>query len=402
VDSTVDPVAALIRAVADQVIDPASGVLAEVEEAVLRGMGEPYRRDPVMAEEALASTRENAGHWIHVMRTSPYTPVDPLLAPSVVGVARAATRRGAARNVWAAYNAGRDVVWRHWMRLTFAASTDTAVVARSLEVVAGSLSTWIDETVRQLAEHIERERDELTRATQAQRFETVTLVLEGAPIETARATERLGYRFEGRQLGAVLWADPGAPDRAALSRAAEELRRRTRAPEILTVAASSFSLWLWLGGFGDLGELTQPFAGAPEIRCAIGSPGHGVEGFRRSHDEATEAQRLMMRSAVGLVATFAEVALAALAGRDEQAAREYVARTLGPLETADPELRETVRVYIRAQYNAARTAELLFTHRNTVLNRLHRAEALLPEPLAVRGLEVGAALELHRWLGSPT
>jgi DNA-binding PucR family transcriptional regulator len=397
-----DPVAALIREVADLVVDPASGVLAEVEEAVLRGMGEPYRSDPVMAEEALASTRENAGHWIATMRTSPYSRVDPLLAPSVVGIARTATRRGAARNVWASYSAGRDVVWRHWMRLTFAASTDTAVVARSLEVVADSLATWIEETLRQLAEHLERERDELTRATQAQRFETVTLVLEGAPLETARATERLGYRFEGRQLGVVLWADPGAPDRAALSRAAEELRRRTAAPEILTVSASSFSLWVWLGGFGALGDLTEPFADAPAIRCAIGSPGAGVDGFRRSHDEATVAQRLMMRSAVGQVATFAEVALPALAGRDEQAARGFIARTLGSLETADADLRETVRVYIRAQYNAARTAELLFTHRNTVLNRIHRAEALLPETLAIRGLETGVALELSRWLGHAT
>jgi DNA-binding PucR family transcriptional regulator len=397
-----DAVAALIRQVAGRVIDPASGVLAEVEEAVLRGMGEPYRSDPVMVSEALASTRENAGHWIAVMLADPYSRVDPLLAPSVVGVARAATRRGAARNVWAAYNAGRDVVWRHWMRLTFAASTDTAVVARSLEVVADSLATWIDETLRQLAEHLEREREELTRATQAQRFETVTLVLEGAPIEAARASERLGYRVEGRQLGAVLWADPAAPDRAALSRAAEELRRRTGAREILTVSASSFSLWVWLGGFGELGDLTEPFVDAPDIRCSIGAPGHDVDGFRRSHDEAVEAQRLMMRSAVGRVATFAEVALVALAARDEQAAREFIARTLGGLETADADLRETVRVYIRAQYNAARTAELLFTHRNTVLNRIHRAESLLPEPLAVRGLEIGAALELNRWLGHAT
>jgi DNA-binding PucR family transcriptional regulator len=397
----VDPVAALIREVADQVVDPASGVLAEVEEAVLGGMGEPFRSDPVMAEEALASTRENAAHWIAVVRTSPYTRVTPLMAPSVVGIARAATRRGAARNIWAAYNSGRNVVWRHWMRLTFAASTDTAVVARSLEVVADSLGSWIDETLRQLTEHIEQERDELTRASAAQHLETVTLVLEGAPIEAARAADRLGYPFEGRQLGAVLWGDPGAPDRAALSRVAEELRRRARAPQILVVAASSFSLWLWLGGFGELCDLADAVADAPDVRCAIGSPGRGVEGFRRSHDEAVEAQRLMMRSGVGHVATFAEVALAALAGRDEQAAREYMARTLGALETADAELRETVRVYIRAMYSTARTAEILFTHRNTVLNRIHRAEALLPEPLAVRGLEIGAALELSRWLGGP-
>ena len=40
----------------------------------------------------------------------------------------------------------------------------------------------------------------------------------------------------------------------------------------------------------------------------------------------------------------------------------------------------------------------LYTHRNTVLNRLQRAERLLPLPLAGHGLEVGVALEIAQWL----
>jgi len=47
-----------------------------------------------------------------------------------------------------------------------------------------------------------------------------------------------------------------------------------------------------------------------------------------------------------------------------------------------------------------RTAIALGAHRNTVLNRLRRAQELLPEPLAGRTVEVGLALELARWLGS--
>jgi DNA-binding PucR family transcriptional regulator len=394
-------VVALIRRVAAQVMDPATGALAEVEEAVLVGLGEPLRSDPVLAEEALASTRENAQHWIDHVTADPFTPVEPLMAPSVVGIARAASRRGADRNVWAAYNAGRNAVWRHWMRHTFAVSDDTEVVARSLDVVATSIGTWIDATLDQLAEHIRRERDELTRATHAQRFETVNLVLEGAPIQAASASERLGYQLRGRHLGAVLWTDPAAPDPAALSRAAEELRRRTSASQLLTVAANSFSSWVWVSGISEAATAAAPFTSAPDVRGAIGSPADGIDGFRRSHYEAVETQRLQMRrgaGGAGEVASFADVALVALAGRDEQAAREFVVRTLGRLSDADLELRETVRVYIRTMFNAARTAEVLFTHRNTVLNRIQRAERLLPEPLAVRGLEVGTALELRRFL----
>lgn len=392
---------ALIRLVASQIMDPASGLMADVEEAVLAGMGE-LRNDPVLGQEALASTRENAAHWVAHITTAPFTPVEPLMAPSVLGIARAASRRGADRNIWAAYNSGRNTVWQHWMRLSFAGSDDIAVVARSLDVVSASLSAWIDATLVQLASHIEREREELTRATHAQRFETVTLVLEGAPVQAASASERLGYPLRGRHLAAVLWTDPATPDPAAVSRAAEELRRRVGAPRLFTVAASSFSQWVWLGGVGDPdpATVTALFSTAPDIRGAIGSGGDGMDGFRRSHFEAVETQRLMMRrgAGVGGVATFADVALVALAGRDEQAAREFVARTLGPLAHADPDLRQTVRVYIRNMCNAARTAEALFTHRNTVLNRIARAEALLPQPLAVRGLEIGTALELQQFL----
>src|SRR5206468_13027852 len=86
--------------------------------------------------------------------------------------------------------------------------------------------------------------------------------------------------------------------------------------------------------------------------------------------------------------------------QDEQRAREFVARTLGTLADADRELRDTLGVYIREQFSAACTARALYTHRNTVLNRLQRAERLLPLPLARRGLEVGAALEIAQWLGT--
>jgi sugar diacid utilization regulator len=68
------------------------------------------------------------------------------------------------------------------------------------------------------------------------------------------------------------------------------------------------------------------------------------------------------------------------------------------LALADLELRDTLCVYIGEQFSAARAARALYTHRNTVLNRLHRAERLLPIPLAGHGLEIGVALEIARWL----
>src|SRR5262249_59552317 len=110
--------------------------------------------------------------------------------------------------------------------------------------------------------------------------------------------------------------------------------------------------------------------------------------------------RLMARRPDLRVARFADVQLVTLTLHDEQAAREFVARTLGKLADADPELRDTLCVYIGEQFSAARAARALYTHRNTVLNRLQRAERLLPLPLAGHGLDVGVALEIAEWLGT--
>lgn len=92
-----------------------------------------------------------------------------------------------------------------------------------------------------------------------------------------------------------------------------------------------------------------------------------------------------------------DVRLAVLASGDEEAAAQFVSDTLGRLADADADLRETLRVYLQEDANTARAATRLFTHRNTVLNRLERAERLLPQPLSGRHLNVGLALELVHW-----
>ena len=58
---------------------------------------------------------------------------------------------------------------------------------------------------------------------------------------------------------------------------------------------------------------------------------------------------------------------------------------------------ESGRTYLAEGSNANRTAARTFTHRNTVLNRLGRAEQLLPAPLDGRRLQVALALEITRW-----
>jgi DNA-binding PucR family transcriptional regulator len=123
-----------------------------------------------------------------------------------------------------------------------------------------------------------------------------------------------------------------------------------------------------------------------------------VEGFRRSHFDALAAQRMLARlGSSERFVSFDTVRLVALVTQDAASARTFVNQTLGELGTASAKLRDALRVFLRDGSNASRAAELLRTHRNTLLRRLTRAEELLPRPLGGQRLDVAVALEVLRW-----
>ena len=111
-------------------------------------------------------------------------------------------------------------------------------------------------------------------------------------------------------------------------------------------------------------------------------------------------QRMMARlRSPQRIARFADIQLVALLTADPDRAGDFVRHKLGDLESAGRELQETVRVFVAEQCNASRAAARLYTHRNTLLRRLARADELLPRPLAESTVPVAVALEVVRWRG---
>lgn len=400
----------LVREVASWFLDPDSGALPRVEEAALVGLGEPVNTDPLLSQEARESTRLNVRHWAATIAETPHQPVAPALAGPVVGIAREVIRRGADRAVFTGYHVAKDEAWRLWMQRTFELDADPADVAAALDLVFRSLSSWVDATLDELTALVQREREDYLWQSHAQRLATVTQLLDEDPVDLDLTEHRLGYRLRGtHHVAAVLWTAAARPDQAALMHTATELRRRAGSPPMVAVPASSSSLWLWLGSPRPLDPVVLTEAPRNDtgdepngVRLAVGGTGANVDGFRRSHFEAVSAQQLLLRAHRVRAAAFDDIALVHLAAQNEQAARAYLGRVLGRLSTADPDLRHTVRVYLREGLSAARAARALYTHRNTVLSRIKRAEQLLaPERLPNRWLEVGVALEIDHWLGSP-
>jgi DNA-binding PucR family transcriptional regulator len=375
----------------------------QVDRAIIAAAPEGLLADPVLAAEAAASTRANVIHWATCMMRDPGARVPANLSPEVLAIARDAVRRGADQMLLGTYHASQNVAWRYCMQVILSMSSDVPTLSEALDLSARSIFQFVDDTVAALYEQIERERAALTRGTHAERFEVVNLILEGAPIASDRASARLGYELRRRHTAAIVWSDPGTAHQEELDRAAEALARSAGADRPLTVIASGSSLWVWFATphDGDPDEVRAAVEKTPRVRVALGLAATGIGGFRRSHLDALATQRLMHSATEDLrIARFADVQLVALAANDLEQAAEFVARTLGDLSNAEPELRHTLRTYIREQFNAARAARTLFTHRNTILNRLERAEQLLPAPLALHGLEVGLALEIAHWLGT--
>ena len=398
-------VAGLIRTGASLLLAAPEEVFAEVDAATLADPEHPIATDPVLAAAVRRTNRANLVHWAQANVRDPGARVAPNIVPEVLTVARDLVRRGLDGTALDAYRTGQNVAWRVWMARAFALTSDPEELRELLDVTARSIFSFVDETLAGIAAQVERERDSLTRGTHAERLEVVTLILEGAPITIDRASTRLHYALDRRHTAAIIWSEAPRPDQGVLEEVAEALARSAGARRPFTVVASASSLWAWVPGDTgpDVDAIRAVVDGQPEARVALGPTAPGIEGFRRSHLDALATQRLLHRTPADVrMATYDEVQVVALATQDEERAHEFVERTLGELAAAGPELRETLRTYLREDSNASQAAKVLFTHRNTVLNRLARAQGMLPAPLAGRGLQVALALEIVRWLGPRT
>ena len=144
----------------------------------------------------------------------------------------------------------------------------------------------------------------------------------------------------------------------------------------------------------------------PAPAIAVGSAHDGVEGFRRSHDEAVRMQRvaLMRKRLERQVLSHDETgaALAGLLSADIESTRAWVRRVLGDLAGADEisrRHRETLEIFLRHQSSYTATAEAMTMHKNSIKYRVGSAEKALGRSLAEDRLDLEVALTLAGLLG---
>ena len=394
-------VRALIRRGAGLVLNPPPEWIAEIRAALLSTPAvQAIADDPVLAAGIERATYSNLMHWAESNIRDPGAPVSPNVGDEVISVARDLVRRGLDARALHTHRTGQSAAWLRWMEICFTLTQDPVELRELLSVTARSITEFNEACIAELTVRMEAERAELTRGTHAERRATVALLVEGAPIPMERAERTLGYTLSQEHRAAVAWWSGADVKPSALEQIAESLAGVAGTPRFLSVVASAGTLWLWLptGEEPDTARLEAVTQELPDVRIALGSRGQGVEGFRRSHLDALTAQRMLARvSSPRRVVSFDRVRLVSLIVSDPESAGHFIRDTLGELETAEADLRTTVEIYLEEGCNAARAAERLSVHRNTLLRRLETVDTLLPRPLQDARVHVGVALEVLRW-----
>lgn len=264
--------------------------------------------------------------------------------------------------------------------------------------VSELLFSYADAHASRMAEEYIAERNRWQASTEAARRRIVDDILAGRRVEAETAERTLGYELHHHHLAFIVVADELDTPAEVLRRFAAEAARAFGGQGVLTVQAGPSAVWAWTAWLSGADACTD-VAVPSGLRLAVGPVAHGMDGFRRSHLGAREAQDFL--AGTTRLCRHADIRVRSLLTADEERARWFAEDILGPLYSVDrriAELRETLRVYLASGRSPQRAAEVLHVSRNTVGYRVKRAEELLGHPLPDDLVELRLALEIARTL----
>lgn len=313
-----------------------------------------------------------------------------------------------------AYYLAQNAILEHAVAVAAVEVSDSDILSAMMSHALTVTFAFIDRVIQQVVSTYQRERDRWLLNRSAARGARVRALLDGDVTDLNAIEVDLGYRLRGLHVAMIVWAESGSAQRDTLARletVAAEIAAGTNGPgSPLFVPNDELCAWVWLPleapELPDEKHVERVLAAAdPDIRLVLGEPGAGVEGFRRSHNQAQRVRGLVLAAGQHTVRalTFREVGVAALMATDLDATRQWVVDTLARLATDDEQherLRDTLRVFLAAGGSYTAAASQLMMHKNSVQYRVRKAEETLGSPVADNRLDVELALKLCHWLGS--
>lgn len=403
VDSKLSPqIRELIRQGAWVALNPTPEWLAELDRATVASSS-AIAGDPTLAAAVSSSNRASLVHFATSHLRDPGGIVSAYLGPEPLRMARILVRRGLGASALDVYRIGQNVALQRWMDIVFDLTSDPHELRELLNVVSRSASDFVDITLAAIGRQMKLEHNELAQGAVVERRKIVEFILDGESINHKRAEARLGYALSGSHTAAIVWCDGADGDNRLLDRTVAALGHAVGCPQPFCVVASEATRWVWFKDVAEVDseQVRQVLEESPKLRIAIGAGARGVDGFRTSYQQALTAQHMMVRlRSRQQVAFFEDIQMVALLTQKQDQAYGFISHTLGAFASSGSVLRETLLTYIKEQCNAARAAQQLYIHRNTLLSRLDAAQRLLPRPLEGTTVRVAVALEALKWFGN--
>ncbi|WP_182379507.1 helix-turn-helix domain-containing protein [Nocardioides sp. WS12] len=264
---------------------------------------------------------------------------------------------------------------------------------------------YTDRIASEVAAEYVAELDRMQNRARAARTDAVRALIAGDQLDLGHAERALSHRLTGWQTAFVCRAEHDDSD---LARVGALVGAHLGSTHPLLVPDGVRALWGWVStthapavAAADLVPLADQVPG--KVRISIGTPAQGPGGFRDSHAQAQRGARIVELSGRGdPVTSYADVALVDAMSGDLDIARDFVANELRALAAVGPredEERRALLAVLDAQGGLAAAAETLGIHRNTVLQRMRRAEERRGRPATERVAELHAALRLVHVLG---
>ena len=356
------------------------------------------RADPLLVEDLDDSTRS---HWLGFLEMLIQPEAKLIFPEPAAEFARSVARRGHELGVLLkVYRAGNLILWEHFTEVIDDLPADGPTRDETLVFLWTRGGVWLDESIERITEIYYEVQAQALESRIAGKIETVRALLEGLPTSDD-ASGVLGHALSHWQTAFVVWVHTGQSGATRVMQdAARSFATALGAPRPLTIPQSSRDMWCWAATpsaprlVPALESLEQLEAG--EARLAVGMPARGVAGFRTSHQEARDVQRLIMAVPdAPAIVRYDEVELLCLAHAESDSFRRMVQRELGGLAgdaSGIAQARETLLCYLTNGTNVEAVASRLFVHRNTVRYRLNRAEELLGHRITERLGHVELAL----------
>ncbi|MGV9866673.1 PucR family transcriptional regulator [Rhodococcus koreensis] len=387
-----------LRSIATRLLPHVEDILDDLITAQQQSSKDPSYADGNIPLAAIDRriTRTNVEQWLSHNIDKPGLRVPIADMDELTTYARDLALRGLDANDVESWRASQRLVFAWWLEACFASEVPAGVIREVIEVAASSLTTFSDDSIAALEEHVRQTRTELADPPYLQRQATVQSLLQGAQLDPKETEARLRYPLTGSHVAAIVWADT-IESTPLLQPVADQLIKAISAANRLLLVAGISTMWLWIRADDTpaVDDLRQAFHDVSGIHVAFGRPGHDIAGFRRSHDEASAAKRMLDRlKSRWPVVRYQDVQVLSLITQDMNEADVFVSDTLGDLADAGEELRTTVRTFIHERFNTSHTADRLYAHRNTIDRRLTKAYELLPRPLTENASAVDIALLL--------